>query len=267
MAGRGHQKIHARLPYRRRASASIVFKFARPPPSILQSRGDAAMASFVCLNEPCGRMFENADRYPSCPHCGCARVTTTRVPPPTQLRPNVSDRTDSAGTGGTDKLKDDLANQLRSAEERSRILAARQGINGIYAKGLASCISTISLAQPTDRLAVFQNMAREAASYVHKGGINVSEFADRFQNVAVAYGLVEAHGQDAIQAILADALKEQSALNEDVTDSHHRPARAESKKRRSNNGRGGTFSYDARDDGQSATDIDLNIRRSRQARI
>ena len=80
-------------------------------------------------------------------------------------------------------------------------------LNGYYASGLASCIRTIALAQPDDRVAVFQNMAQEAAAYVRKGGIDASVFADRFQNAAVAYGLVETHGQDAIQAILTDALK------------------------------------------------------------
>jgi KaiC/GvpD/RAD55 family RecA-like ATPase len=102
----------------------------------------------------------------------------------------------------------------------------REGFNGIYAKGLASCIRTIAVAQPDDRLAVFQNMAREAAGYVRKGGIDVSEFADRFQDMAVAYGLVEAHSQDAIQAMLTDALKEPTALNADASESHHWPARS-----------------------------------------
>jgi putative DNA primase/helicase len=82
-----------------------------------------------------------------------------------------------------------------------------------YANGLASCIRTIALARPNNRFAVFQNMANEAAGYVRKGGIAVSEYADRFQNAAVAHGLVDAHGQDAIQAILSDALKEPPALN------------------------------------------------------
>jgi putative DNA primase/helicase len=90
---------------------------------------------------------------------------------------------------------------------------ASERINGDYASGLQSCIRMISLAQPDNRFAVFQNMAREAAGYVRKGGISVSELADRFQGAAVAYGLVEAYGQDAIQAVLADALKEHPALN------------------------------------------------------
>ena len=103
---------------------------------------------------------------------------------------------------------------------------ADERINGIYANGLASCIRTIALAQPENWLAVFQNMANDAAGYVRKGGIGVPEFADRFQNAAVAYGLVDAHGQDAIQAILADALKEPTALNGNASELDHRPARS-----------------------------------------
>jgi hypothetical protein len=68
-------------------------------------------------------------------------------------------------------------------------------------------------------------MAREVAGYVRRGGISVSEFADRFQNVAVAYKLVEAHGHDAIQAILTDALKEPPASNGHASASHLRPGR------------------------------------------
>jgi putative DNA primase/helicase len=104
---------------------------------------------------------------------------------------------------------------------------AGKGVHGIYVKGLTSCIRTIALAQSGDRIAVFQNMACEAAGYVRKGGIDVSEFADRFQDAAVAYGLIEAHGQDAIQTILADALKEPPAQNRHPSASHHKPTRSD----------------------------------------
>ena len=40
-----------------------------------------------------------------------------------------------------------------------------------YATGLASCLRAIALAQPSNRLAVFQNMANDAGGYVRKGGI------------------------------------------------------------------------------------------------
>ena len=113
---------------------------------------------------------------------------------------------------------------------------ADERINGIYASGLASCVRTIALAQPENRLAVFRNMANDAAGYVRRGGIGVPEFADRFQNAAVAYGLVDAHGQDAIQAILAAALGEPTALKGNASEWEHRPAR--SKGLRPENGNG-----------------------------
>ena len=118
---------------------------------------------------------------------------------------------------------------MRWRDERldpGAVAHADERIDGIYANGLASCIRTIALAQPENRLAVFQNMVDDAAGYVRKGGIGVPEFADRFQNAAVAYGLVDAHGQDAIQAILADALKEPTALDGSASESDHRSARS-----------------------------------------
>ena len=89
---------------------------------------------------------------------------------------------------------------------------------------LAAARRAVALAQPNNRLAVFQKMAREVAGYVRNGGIDVREFADLFQDAAVINGLIEAHGQDAIQAILADALKE--TLNGDASASHYRPIRS-----------------------------------------
>ena len=106
----------------------------------------------------------------------------------------------------------------------------------VYANGLASCIRTIALAPPENRLAVFQNMAKDAAGYVRMGGIGVSEFADQFQHAAVAYGLVDAYGQDAVQAILADALKERTALNRNASESDHGPARSNALRPENGNG-------------------------------
>jgi putative DNA primase/helicase len=120
--------------------------------------------------------------------------------------------------------------------DASAVTYAGEEVYGIYAKGLASCIRTLALAQPGDRLAVFQNMVHEAAGYVRKGGIEVSKFADRFQDAAVAYGLVEAHGQDAIQAMLADALKEPVVLNSHASGSRHRPAKSNGARRENEGG-------------------------------
>jgi putative DNA primase/helicase len=113
---------------------------------------------------------------------------------------------------------------------------AHEPTKRIYANGLASCIRTIALAQPENRLAVFQNMANDAAGYVRMGGVGVSAFADRFQNAAVACGLVDAHGQDAIQAILAAALKEPTALNGNACESDHQAARSNGLRPENGNG-------------------------------
>ena len=64
---------------------------------------------------------------------------------------------------------------------------------------LAAARRAVALAQPNNRLAVFQKLAREVAGYVRNGGIDVREFADLFQDAAVINGLIEAHGQDAIR--------------------------------------------------------------------
>lgn len=75
-----------------------------------------------------------------------------------------------------------------------------------FKAGLASIIRTIALAEPGKRWAVFKNAAREAASLVSKGGISRQVFADELHNAAVAHGLVESEGEDAIQAMLSEAL-------------------------------------------------------------
>ena len=80
-----------------------------------------------------------------------------------------------------------------------------------YAAALASCIRTIASAPSDKKWVVFTNMAREAAGYVHQGGLELSEFADRFQEAAVANKLIETCGQDAVQGVLSRALS--SPLN------------------------------------------------------
>jgi hypothetical protein len=116
-----------------------------------------------------------------------------------------------------------------------------RGLNDVYSEGLASCIRTIALAQPGDRLAVFQNMAREAARYVREGGIDTSVYADGFQDAAVAHGLVEAHGQDCIQVIIANALKNPLILNNHAPGSHHWPARSNGQQLENINGAASTL--------------------------
>jgi AAA domain/IclR helix-turn-helix domain len=88
-----------------------------------------------------------------------------------------------------------------------------------YADGMTSCIRTIALAEPANKLSAFRNMAREAARYVVKGGVDKPDFADRFTSAAIANGIVQNHGTDAVQAVLEEALTEASALKiADISD-------------------------------------------------
>jgi hypothetical protein len=88
-----------------------------------------------------------------------------------------------------------------------------------YSDGMTSCIRSIALAEPHNKLIVFRNMAREAARYVLKGGVEKRDFADKFTSVAISNGVVQSHGTDAVQAILEEALTEASALKvADISD-------------------------------------------------
>jgi AAA domain/IclR helix-turn-helix domain len=100
-----------------------------------------------------------------------------------------------------------------------------------YATGITSCIRTIALAEPDNKLIAFRNMAREAARYVVKGGVDKCDFADRFTSAAIANGIVQRHGTDAVQAILEEALIEASPLKiADISD-HPVPVSARSSAR------------------------------------
>lgn len=72
--------------------------------------------------------------------------------------------------------------------------------------GITSCIRTISGAEPDKRRLVFDMMAREAVGYARRGGIDVQDVIDRLHDTAVSTGLLEEHGEDEIQAALADAM-------------------------------------------------------------
>jgi len=72
-------------------------------------------------------------------------------------------------------------------------------------QGLASCIRTIAGARPEIRLTVFQNQMKDAAGYV-SAGFSKQIVVDRMYEAAVGFGLVEIHGIDRIQAIIADGL-------------------------------------------------------------
>jgi hypothetical protein len=76
-----------------------------------------------------------------------------------------------------------------------------------FEQGLASSIRTIANASPEIRLKVFEQQAAEVSEWVHSGAISKRTFVDRFQEAAVAYDLIDRHGQDSVQAILAEALE------------------------------------------------------------
>jgi hypothetical protein len=79
--------------------------------------------------------------------------------------------------------------------------------------GMTSCIRSIALAEPHNKLIVFRKMARAAARYVLMGGVERRDFADKFTSVAISNGIVQRHGTDAVQAILQEALTEASLPN------------------------------------------------------
>jgi hypothetical protein len=85
-----------------------------------------------------------------------------------------------------------------------------------YADGMTSCIRTIALAEADKKFITFKNMAREAARYVVKGGVERRDFADKFFSAAISNGVVQRHGTDAVQAVLEEALTEASELK--ITD-------------------------------------------------
>jgi hypothetical protein len=80
-----------------------------------------------------------------------------------------------------------------------------------YQRGLDSCIRTIALAGPNLKLLVFKSMAKEAAGYVRKGGLEKANVVDRLNDAALSNGLTEQHGQDVVQAALAEAFTDSPA--------------------------------------------------------
>lgn len=71
--------------------------------------------------------------------------------------------------------------------------------------GLASCVRTIAGAKPAMRLKVFTNQMAEAVSYVRSGHVGKLTVIDRLYEAAISTGLVEQHGVDVVQKIIADA--------------------------------------------------------------
>jgi hypothetical protein len=95
-----------------------------------------------------------------------------------------------------------------------------------YTDGITRWIRTIALAERDKKLITFRNMAREAAHYVVKGGVEKRDFADRFTSAAISNGIVQTHGTDAVQAILQAALIEAYPLKIADMSDHQASARS-----------------------------------------
>ena len=75
--------------------------------------------------------------------------------------------------------------------------------------GLLSCMRTIALAVPGQEFTVFKNVAGELAGYVRKGIFGKVDIVDQLQNAARSKGLIERHGQDAVQAAISEAFSDE----------------------------------------------------------
>jgi hypothetical protein len=76
---------------------------------------------------------------------------------------------------------------------------------------LAGLITKIALAQPLDQFTVFCESVLEASVWVHQGRLAKPDMVDRFMQAAEAYGLVADYGEDGIQNVLANTLREAAA--------------------------------------------------------
>ena len=76
-----------------------------------------------------------------------------------------------------------------------------------YVEGLASLerVATATAGDPSRQFAAVEMMLRELASGIDRGDLATAELADAMQAVFSRTGMVEAHGQDALQAMLAAA--------------------------------------------------------------
>jgi hypothetical protein len=118
--GEGIKKSHTQSPYRCRAIAST------PQPS---KTGLAAMPPrlWQCLNPQCGRTFQGEERgNPACPSCSCVRVSYA-VP----LRPNVSERGNSAAIAENDVPLTGSAGRSNAKPRDLNDIARADGIDSV----------------------------------------------------------------------------------------------------------------------------------------
>jgi hypothetical protein len=86
---------------------------------------------------------------------------------------------------------------------------------------LAGLITKIALAPPLDRFHVFCECALEASVWVHQGRLAKPDMVDRFRQAAEAYGLVTDCGEDGIQNVLANTLREAAADAAALSNGHN----------------------------------------------
>lgn len=89
--------------------------------------------------------------------------------------------------------------------------------------GLASCVRTIAAAKAAIRLKVFSNQMVEAASFAHRGFCQKALVVDKMYDAAVSVGLVEQHGVDIIQKVIADAFGQTVPASKTNGGAHHAP--------------------------------------------
>jgi len=77
-----------------------------------------------------------------------------------------------------------------------------------YNEGFASVenVATAMAANPDQQFRAVELLVRELAAGVAKGDLDVADWSDRVQEIAVRTGMVETHGQDRIQAMMTGAI-------------------------------------------------------------
>jgi hypothetical protein len=72
---------------------------------------------------------------------------------------------------------------------------------------LEDCLRDIALAHDSIRPQVFMQAARQIAELARAGWLDSREAIDRLHEVAEAHDLIADHGEDAVQAVLAEAFE------------------------------------------------------------
>jgi hypothetical protein len=88
---------------------------------------------------------------------------------------------------------------------------------------IPSAFRTIMGAKPEKKLRVFELQAQDLMGYVRRGMLDRADVIDALQEMANETGLLDIHGQDEIQAIMADAAEAGQGAFEQSKDSGPTP--------------------------------------------